>query len=111
MVFIMKATPLHSPNRSPLLRDSFPLVFGRRLALPLFFVCAALLAQPCAATSLQWEFTGSLNTARDYHTATLLPNGRVLAASGATNGPQDFSYPEITSAELYDPATGNWTVT
>jgi hypothetical protein len=108
MVFIMKTTPLHSPNRSQLRRDSFLRVFGRRLALPLFFSCAALLMQPCAA---QWEFTGNLNVARDYHTATSLPDGRVLAASGSTNGPQDFCCPQITSAELYDQTTGTWTLT
>ena len=108
MVFIMKTTPLHSPNRSQLRRDSFLILFGRRLALPLFFSCAALLIQPCAA---QWEFTGNLNVARDYQTATLLSNGKVLVASGATNGPQAFQYPQITSSELYDKATGTWTLT
>src|SRR6267154_507048 len=111
MVFIMKTTPLHSPNRSQLRRDSFLPVFGRRLALPLFFLCAALLMQPCAATPFQWEFTGNLNVARDYHTATLLSDGRVLAASGSTNGPQDLCCPEITSAELYDQTTGTWALT
>ena len=36
------------------------------------------------------------------HTATLLPNGQVLVAGGATN---------TGIAELYDPATGTWTTT
>ena len=110
MVFIIKTTslPLHSPNHSQLRRDSFLILFGRRLALALFLSCAALLVQPCAA---QWEFTGNLNVARDYHTATLLSNGKVLVASGSTNGPQDFCCPEITSAELYDQATGTWALT
>ena len=40
-----------------------------------------------------------MNAARANHTATLLPNGKVLVA-GSTN----FS-------ELYDPMTGRWTVT
>jgi hypothetical protein len=35
------------------------------------------------------------------HTATLLPDGRVLVASGA--------YADFASAELYDPASGTWT--
>ena len=86
-------------------------MLGRRLALPLFFLCAALLVQPCAATPFQWEFTGSLNTARYYHTATLLSDGRVLVAGGAATGAQTFPYPALASAELYDPATGNWTFT
>ena len=33
-------------------------------------------------TSGTWTFTGSLNNARAGHTATLLPNGMVLAAGG-----------------------------
>src|SRR5260221_14494310 len=49
--------------------------------------------------------TGSLNTARFSHTATLLQNGKVLVAGG-TVGTTAFS-----SAELYDPATGTWTNT
>src|SRR4029077_14156596 len=49
--------------------------------------------------------TGSLNTARSSHTATLLPNGKVLVAGGQGTGVV------FTSAELYDPASGTWTAT
>ena len=52
--------------------------------------------------SESWTATGSLNTARSFHTATLMPNGKVLVAGGDSIG---------TSAELYDPATGTWTAT
>ncbi len=51
-----------------------------------------------------WNNTGPLHTGRAYHTATLLPNGKVLAAGGAS---PDF----LNSAELYDPAAGTWSVT
>src|SRR6266550_967039 len=51
-----------------------------------------------------WTATGSLTTARYYHTATLLSSGKVLVAGGFNGG-----YP--SSAELYDPATGSWTST
>ena len=52
-----------------------------------------------------FDNTGSLNTARELHTATLLPNGKVLVAGGQNNS----GY--LTSAELYDPASGTWTAT
>src|SRR5262249_39253481 len=57
----------------------------QQLALILLTIAAGLLlAQPCAATPGEWDFTNSLNVARQSHTATLLPNGQVLAAAGAS---------------------------
>jgi Galactose oxidase, central domain/Kelch motif len=82
-----------------------------RLALPLFFLGAALLVQPCAAAPFQWAFTGSLNTAREYQAATLLSDGRVLVAGGGAPSAGDFPLPRIKTAELYNPATGTWTFT
>ena len=55
-----------------------------------------------------WTVTGALNTARAFHTATLLPNGKVLVAGGETYSNGGFYF---SSAELYDPATGTWTAT
>ncbi len=86
-------------------------MLGGRLALLLLFLSAALLVQLCAATSFQWEFTGSLNEPRYWHTATLLSDGRVLVAGGTGPRPETFPYPGLASAELYDPATDVWTVT
>ncbi|WNG39678.1 DUF5011 domain-containing protein [Archangium violaceum] len=51
-----------------------------------------------------WTYTGSMKTARAFHTMTLLPNGKVLVTGGS-----DASDALINSAELYDPATGTWT--
>jgi hypothetical protein len=45
-------------------------------------------------------------TARFLHTATLLPNGQVPVADGR-RGVNHY----VDSAELYDPASGNWTAT
>jgi hypothetical protein len=44
--------------------------------------------------------TGSMTQARYWHTATTLPDGRILMAGGAT-----------ASAEIYDPATATFTAT
>ena len=49
--------------------------------------------------------TGALGTAREFHTATLLSNGKVLVAGGF--GASGF----LASAELYDPANGTWSGT
>ena len=51
-----------------------------------------------------WALTGSLNTGRDGHTATLLPNRLVLVAGGGNSG-------FLSSAELYHPATRTWSPT
>ncbi len=69
--------------------------------------CIALTCSPATAiselydpTSNTWSTTGSLNTARYFHTAVLLKTGKVLAVGGA--GP-------LSSCELYSPTTGTWT--
>ncbi len=55
-----------------------------------------------------WSSTGNLNTGRELHTATLLPNGKVLIAGGFI----DTGFGTTTnSAELYDPDTGTWSIT
>jgi hypothetical protein len=51
--------------------------------------------------------TGSMALARHNHTATLLPDGRVLIAGGTT---PDLPYTDIAdSVEIYDPATSRFT--
>ncbi len=62
---------------------------------------AVQIYDPATAT---WTPTGSMRIARDSVTLQLLPDGRVLAATG-THGL--YSEPSAT-AEIYDPSTGIW---
>jgi hypothetical protein len=54
----------------------------------------------------KWMPTGPLITPRASHTATLLRNGKVLVAGG-----KNSTFNVLSSAEMYDPATGKWTKT
>jgi hypothetical protein len=54
-----------------------------------------------------WTSTGDMTGVRTLHTATLLPDGRVLVAGGATyNGGNGAP---IETAEIYDPTHRTWT--
>jgi len=56
-----------------------------------------------------FKATGSMLEARVWHTATLLKNGKVLVAGGITGAPPTTTV--LAEAELYDPATGNFSLT
>jgi hypothetical protein len=58
-----------------------------------------------------WTQTGSMQGAREQHSATLLPDGDVLVAGGLNEGGFCCSQFEYATAELYNPATGTWTPT
>jgi hypothetical protein len=53
--------------------------------------------------------TGSMAAPREWHTATLLPDGRVLIAGGDEQTAVDSAV--LDSAEIYDPATGRFSPT
>src|SRR5215471_6381024 len=57
-----------------------------------------------------WARTGSMKFGRQFFTATLLPDGDVLAAGGFAECDDDMCS-DNRSAELYDPATGKWSAT
>ena len=60
-------------------------------------------ANGVAQTPGTWTATGSMTSPRVIHTATLLPDGKVLVAAAWTT-----TNVATSSAELYDPATGLW---
>src|SRR6266446_3702344 len=66
----------------------------------------AALSNSDEPASVTWTTTGSLNTARYSHTASLLPDGMVLVAAGFATG-----FVSLSSAELYDPDSGMWSIT
>src|SRR5438132_14347599 len=80
---------------------------GLILALTCLITAGGLLLGQASIVFAQtprasWSYTGSLNTARGRHTATLLPGGKVLVVGG---------YDASHTAELYDPSTGRRSVT
>jgi hypothetical protein len=95
----------HAFHTSTLLPDGRVLVVGG-------LVNDRLDGQASAAAELydpnggSWTATQRMTDARWGHTATLLPNGKVLVAGGYVNGTDS-----LDSAELYDPSSGRWTAT
>jgi hypothetical protein len=77
--------------------------------LPLFILIFFSAGMASGASAVgTWSNTDSLKTARDVHTATLLPNGKVLVVGGY-NSTMETS---LKSAEIYDPSGppgGKWT--
>jgi hypothetical protein len=105
-----------SGHTATLLRNGRVLVAGGACN-GLFFGCdmsslyaaqsTAELYDPATGT---WSATGGMHDGREFQTATLLTDGRVLMAGGFSNCDDSFCT-DLSSAELYDPATGKWSVT
>jgi N-acetylneuraminic acid mutarotase len=69
------------------------------------FACIMALVLASTLSFASWTQTGSMHSARASHTATLLPNGYVLAAGGTSNNGA------LVSSELYNPGSGAWSYT
>jgi hypothetical protein len=57
-----------------------------------------------------WRYTGAMARPRRQHNATLLPDGTVLVTGGSGTSGFDNSSVPVREAELWDPATGRWTL-
>lgn len=104
-------TGSHSPRNpgytATLLPDGKVLIAGGTRGFNT--LATAELYDPASGT---WTPTGSMKYSRREHTATLLPDGKVLVAGGFLNDPFSITGGSaLSSAELYDPATGTWTET
>ena len=68
-------------------------------------------AELYSVTTGSFSTAGSLSTARLYHAAARLPDGEVLVVGGSYSLPPAQTSgepPPLSSAELYDPATGSF---
>lgn len=97
-----------SGHTATLLPDGRVLVAGGVGPIAGTQLASAELYDPTTGT---WTATGNMIEARINHTATPLPDGRVLVAGGVGASTSEFFANILSSAELYDPSTGEWTST
>jgi hypothetical protein len=101
---VLKMTARRAAHSATLLSDSKVLIAGgfREEGTTEIAIASAEIYDP--ATSA-FTPTGAMNEPRSGHTATLLPNGKVLIVGGW--GPTH----RTATAELYDPQTGKFSYT
>jgi hypothetical protein len=108
--------PPASPTASRMMPPGTPLISPVASSSPSATASAApsATAAPPPPTRTpsgsHFVLTGAMKTLRDDNAATLLQNGRVLITGGYTCGTVG-PCPIIASAELYDPATGKFSLT
>ncbi|HEX4605991.1 MAG TPA: carboxypeptidase regulatory-like domain-containing protein [Candidatus Angelobacter sp.] len=62
------------------------------------------------AATPAWKYTGSMQYPRRQHNAVILPDGKVLIVGGSSAAGFDTSTSPVLPAEMWDPATGQFTV-
>jgi hypothetical protein len=99
---------IRTAHTATLLADGKVLVVGGADSISETSVNAVATAELYDPATGTWAVTGTMIEARARHTATLLPDGRVLVAGGSGSGAGTDS---LATVELYDPVTGSWTAT
>ena len=102
--FLTVLEPDRSHHTATLLTNGKVLVIGGLSAsIGWHALSSALLYDPATQ---HWSSAGSMQIARGGHSATLLPNGKVLVVGGHSS-----LYSPLAIAELYDPTTNSWSFT
>jgi len=57
-----------------------------------------------------WQYTGTMAYPRRHLNATILPTGQVLVTGGSSGDDFSDEARAVRAAELWDPATGQWTI-
>lgn len=65
----------------------------------------ALIYDPAAD---QWSQSSAMSAPRAYHSANLLPDGRVVVTGGSGDAFGDNSFLWVNTAEKFNPASGQW---
>jgi WD40 repeat protein len=97
-------TTSRSAHTATLLPNEKVLIAGGESKVSAVGSSAAPTAEVYDPTTDTFTVTGPMSTPRSGHTATVLPNGKVLITGGYASGIQ-------RSAELYDPLSGTFTST
>jgi N-acetylneuraminic acid mutarotase len=106
--------PGHSAT---LLKDNTVLVVGGFPKCPVDIITTEATSTSAVFDPVNntWGAIASTNLARGFHSATLLPDTRVLIAGGggeiANSCITPFWYSVLATAELYDPTAKTWTTT
>jgi hypothetical protein len=98
---------IHTSGALTVLADGRVLMCGGVDATGQHYLATAEIYDPDTG---EWTPTGSMKTAREDHTATLLPGGRVLVAGGDQGDTGDEPV-ILSSTEVWDPATGQFSPT
>jgi hypothetical protein len=94
-----------------LLPDGDVLVAGGFVSCDDDFCFDARSAELYDPATGRWTLTGPMHQAGEQEMATLLGNGQVLVAGGYNEGGANGTPFELSSAELYNPAAGTWSLT